>query len=145
MEWSSVQQLGFVLKSVFLGCCIGCMLDISGGFWRGKQYRYKMYIADVICCILAAVITFFGALVITDGQLHPVLFIGISGGVLAEHFIVGRWLSLAVYKFRRFFNVLVSKLTLKCERFGRLIALVFSNAWLKGHKRGKNAKNSEKF
>lgn len=140
-----MQQLGFVLKSMVLGCCIGCMLDISGGFWRGKQYRYKMCIADVICCIIAAVITFFGALVITDGQLHPVLFVGIFWGVLAEHFIIGRWLSLVVYKFHRFINALVSKLTLKCKLFGQLVAPIFSNAWLKGRKRKKNAKNSEKF
>lgn len=138
VEWSSMQQLGFLLKSMVLGCCIGCVLDISGGIWRGKKHRHKMYVSDVVCCILAAVITFFGALVITDGQLHPVLFAGIIFGVIAEHFVVGRWLSLFVYKFLKQLRALAPKMVEKCVRLVQLLAVVVRNIGAKGRKRAKN-------
>lgn len=145
MEWSSLQQLGFVLKSMVLGCCIGCVLDISGGFWRGKKHRRRMYAADVFCCVLSAVITFFGALVITDGQLHPMLFVGIIPGVFAEHLIVGRWLSLIVYKIHRLLHFLASAMTEKCQHMGRMFGTFASEMRSKRRIRPKKQKNLEKF
>lgn len=140
-----MQQLGFVPKSMVLGCCIGCILDISSGFWRGKKYRLKLYVSDVVCCALAAVITLFGSLVITDGQLHPMLFVGVVLGVIAEHCLVGRWLSLIICKAKRHLRAWAYKISEKCAVGLRLFDSAVSRMWIKGRKRLKNEKNPEKI
>lgn len=100
MEWSGEQQLGFLLRSAAVGIGIGLLFDVISGFWRGKKYRRQLYAADAILGVVAALITFFGALIIMDGQLHPVLFCGVLLGMLSEHYIVGRWLSFFLWKLR---------------------------------------------
>lgn len=145
MEWSGLRQLGVALKSVVPGCYIGFMLDVSTGFWRGKKYRHKIFLADIICCILAAVITFFGALVITDGQFHPVLFVGILIGLLVEHFVVGRWLSYLFCKLHKLLRILASRTAHIYAIFGRLLGSVVGNKCLKRDLRQKSRKNSDKI
>jgi len=100
MEWSGEQQLGFLFSSAVLGMGIGLLFDVISGFWRGKKYQRQLYAADALLGVAAAVITFFGALIIMDGQLHPVLFCGILLGFFLEHYIIGRWLSLGLWKLR---------------------------------------------
>ena len=98
MEWSGMQQLSFLPKGAVLGIMIGMLLDVSGGYWRGKRYRTRLFISDVLTCALSAVITIFGALIFGDGYLHPVLFIGVLIGAVMEHGLLGRWLAFALYK-----------------------------------------------
>ena len=98
MEWSGMQQLSFVPKGAVIGMMVGLLLDISSGYWRGKRYRKHLFVSDVILCAVAAVMTFFGALVFTDGYLHPVLLGGVLMGIAVAHYLLGRWLSFLFYK-----------------------------------------------
>lgn len=47
---------------------------------------------DIVFGPLAAVITFFGALAIMDGHLHPLLLCGVFFGMVAEHVCLGVWI-----------------------------------------------------
>lgn len=98
VEWSGVQPLTFLLYSVLPGFIIGLLFDIGGGWWRGKKYRKRLWLADALLGLPAAIITLFGALIITDGQLHPTLFCGMLLGFLAEHYTCGRLLTFLLHR-----------------------------------------------
>lgn len=51
---------------------------------------------DIVCSVLFAMITFFAALVIMDGHLHPILFGGMSIGFAFVHFLCGHYIAYAV-------------------------------------------------
>ncbi len=97
MEWTGTQQLGLLLESGGLGVLIGLLFDGMGGIVRGgPRSRWRLFSADVIFGLLAALLTFFGSLAIMDGQMHPLLFGGCLLGFLAEHIGPGRgvgWLT----------------------------------------------------
>lgn len=95
MEWTGNQQIWFFLQSVLLGCVQGVLLDILTGFAR-VSHRKKWLWTDVVFGPMAAVITFLGALVIMDGQLHPLLLFGVFSGMAIEHLLVGGWLSRCI-------------------------------------------------
>ena len=123
-----MQQLNVLLQSTALGGGIGTLFDVCGGFWRGKKYRRQMFLTDVVLCALSAVITFFGALIVADGQLHPVLFVGILLGVVAEHYAVGRWLGFLSFKMHTiarhtaaYFKKITVRFFFRCASFWRKI------------------------
>ena len=135
MEWSGVQQLLILCKSVAIGCIIGVLFDICGGLGRGKTQRIQ-FAMDVVLCVIAALITFFGALVVADGQLHPTLFVGVFGGCLAEHYTMGRVLVRVVCWLRKIARKSTS-FGVRCLRGAVLLA---KNAM----KRRRNALNNLK-
>ena len=93
MEWSGLQQLSFVPKGALIGMIIVVLLDVTGGYWRGRRYRICLFLSDLFLCAVAAVITFFGSLVFSDGYLHPVLLCGVVLGAIGGHYLLGRWLA----------------------------------------------------
>ena len=98
MEGYEAQQFDVLFKSVIIGGLIGILLDAYSGFWLGKRYRFTLFVSDVLFGVVAAMMTFFGALVVTDGYLHPVLVVGIVCGCVAEHWLIGRWLAALFFR-----------------------------------------------
>lgn len=96
IEWTGQQQLLLLLQSAGLGCLIGAVFDLTTGLERGIGRRWLVWLLDGLFGVTAALITFFGALAIMDGRLHPLLFGGILCGFLAEHTAVGRYMSRLV-------------------------------------------------
>ena len=82
MEWSGRQQLLFLVHSALVGAGIGLLFDCISGCLRLRKYRRYLFIIDGLFGALAALATFFGSLVITDGYMHPLLFLGIGLGFL---------------------------------------------------------------
>lgn len=100
MEWTGQQQIQFLLRSIILGVLQGLCLDLMTSLLAGRKRRRWLW-TDVFFGPLAAIITFFGALVIMDGQLHPLLFLGIALGMLAEHVTIGTLISYLLRYVRR--------------------------------------------
>lgn len=92
LEWGGIQQLTLLFRSSLVGVGVGVLFDLMTGFWRGTT-KLKRFMVDVVFCLLASIITFFSSLVLTDGKLHPVLFVGMYLGVYSEHVSLGRWVS----------------------------------------------------
>lgn len=100
MEWTIRQQICFLLQSVCLGAIEGLCLDaITALIPSGKRSVY--FWIDVAFGPFAAVVTFFGALAIMDGQLHPLLLFGVFLGMLIEHVSLGILLHKIVLKTRK--------------------------------------------
>ena len=103
MEWTGQQQIQFLLRSIILGVLQGLCLDLMTSLLVGRKRRRWLW-TDVLFGPLAAIVTFFGALVIMDGQLHPLLFFGIALGMLVEHATVGCLIALLLRYVRRWMN-----------------------------------------
>lgn len=97
IEWSGIQQLSFIFKSLPIGVLFGVTLNIINGLGRIWRCRWKVFIADIVFSVIASVVTFFAALVITDGQLHPILFLGILLGLIITHFLCGKYIAKFVF------------------------------------------------
>ena len=76
MEWLLRQQLLFLPQGAVVGLGLGVLLDVIGGYWRGKSYRHLLFVFDLLLCVIASVITLFTALIVADGYLHPAIFVG---------------------------------------------------------------------
>lgn len=99
MEWSGDQQVLFLVPCVLIGVIIGFLFDMFSGWFRGRAYRHRLFVADAVLGALSAVITFFGALVVMDGHLHPLLFFGLLIGFFLEHYTVGAILGRLLCRF----------------------------------------------
>ncbi len=99
MEWTGRQQTFFLLQSVVLGVMQGFALDVVTGFVSSSKRKRWLW-TDIVFGPLAAVVTFFGALVVMDGQLHPLLLFGVFLGMAAEHIVVGVWMGRAIRRTR---------------------------------------------
>lgn len=95
MEWTGEQQITFLLESFCLGIMQGFLFDAISGLGRGQRKSLRA-ILDVVLGPLAALNTFFGALIIMDGQLHPLLLTGCGCGMLVEHLLLGNLVSSGV-------------------------------------------------
>ena len=140
MEWSGRQQIQFLLQSFILGGLLGLCLDIATGLFTARKRRRWLW-SDVLFGPFAAVITFFGALVIMDGQLHPLLFIGVALGMLTEHVTVGVYLCREVRDVRLWIG--------KCARkgccYGSFLAMLCYHKLVLSFCRSKKHRNSEKI
>lgn len=96
LEWTGQQQLLFIWQSIGLGMLVGLAFDITTGFCRVTRRRWAIFLLDALFGVQAALITFFGALAIMDGQLHPLLFAGALVGFVIEHGSVGVCISRGV-------------------------------------------------
>ena len=96
MEWTGAQQLLFLLRSVGVGMFVGLLFDVMCGIERTFRRRFMVFVWDGLFGVVAAWITFFASLSITDGKMHPLLFCGIGFGFVAEHGGVGVYVSKGV-------------------------------------------------
>lgn len=101
LEWGGAQQLLLLLRCGVIGLGFGVAFDLMTGLWRGAT-RSKRFVVDVVFCLLAALVTFYCSLILTDGKMHPILFMGLLAGALLEHLSVGRWVSKWVSQGVRF-------------------------------------------
>ena len=90
----------FLLQSIGIGCTQGFVLDVVTGLAYVQKGRYWLW-TDVAFGPLAAIVTFFGALIVMDGQLHPLLIFGVFLGMAIEHVLVGIWLCRVIRHTRR--------------------------------------------
>lgn len=104
IEWSGQQQLLFFARSVVVGLMIGVLFDVFTGWGRIRRSKVKTFLLDVTFCLISSVITFFAALVIMNGQLHPLLLFGIALGAVIVHITVGQIISSLVAWMGRFFG-----------------------------------------
>lgn len=130
----------FLLQSIFLGITQGFVLDVVTGMTRSAKRKRWLW-TDVLFGPVLAVTTFFGALVIMDGQLHPLLLFGVFLGMVTEHVIVGVWIGRILCKLRR---IIRNSVRVSYDFFARLcrsVKTMFQNAL--AHK-AKIPKNGEK-
>ena len=111
MEWTGRQQLWFLLQSVGFGFVEGLLLDMVTSFVPPVRRSGYLW-TDLAFGPFAAVVTFFGALVIMDGQLHPLLLFGVFFGMCIEHISVGIFMHKILWKVRQ-------KMRRMCEVFIR--------------------------
>lgn len=123
MEWTVAHQIQFLFLSVIIGSVIGFLFELFGGFWRGKAYRRFLFVSDVFLCAFAAILTFFSALVLSNGQMHPVMHFGILLGLVVEHFTIGRVVSNFSCKVHRLIKRGKSSL---CARMNVIVHLIRS-------------------
>ena len=98
MLWTEEKQLLSLLPAIFVGVGLGVVLDIfSSCSFRRRKWR----LIDTLFGPFAALITFGAALVILDGQLHPLLFGGMLVGIVLERQTIGIWLRFAVRHLRK--------------------------------------------
>ena len=80
---------------------------------------------DAAFGVLAALLTFYGALAIMDGRMHPLLFVGLAVGFWLQHRTVGRWVSRWLYRAGRMLGrgirALVDGVDAGCVCLGRRI------------------------
>jgi len=73
LEWGGAQQLLLLIRSAGLGVVLGFFLEVITGYSRYSS-RVSRFLMDAIFGAVAALITFYCALLLTDGKLHPVMF-----------------------------------------------------------------------
>ena len=97
VEWTGRQQLLFLLQSGGLGFGLGFLFELftASAFCGGRRRRFLL---DAAFGVVAALVTFFGALAIMDGDFHPLLFAGIGVGFIAEHMGPGAFLRLVLVR-----------------------------------------------
>lgn len=100
MEWPIRQQMQCLLQSVMLGMLQGLLLDLLTGMVRILPRKRWLW-TDIVFGPIAAIITFCGALIILDGQLHPLLFFGVFLGMVTEHVAIGVWVCGVVRRARK--------------------------------------------
>ena len=106
MEWTGQQQVAMLVQSCGVGLLLGVVYDIFFSAGR-RSTRPAVFIRDALFGLVAALITFFCALAITDGRMHPLLFAGSGLGMLAEHYSIGRVLRWCNYTLRRYIGVAI--------------------------------------
>lgn len=133
MDWNAREQLLLLLHSAIPGIIIGILFDANSGFLQCYALRRCSGFIDALWGSTAALITFFSALVLADGQLHPVLLVGILFGFLAEHYTIGRLIRFCAYS-----------ICANIQKFGRLWQCFCSKIWIVVSKRIKSRKKQEK-
>ena len=88
MEWSWRQQVQLLLQSGGVGFILGFVYDVFR--LPGERRRGWRFVLDMLFGVVAALITFYAALAMMDGRLHPLLFAGCGVGFWAQHNSVGR-------------------------------------------------------
>lgn len=94
IEWTGSQQLAFSAHSVVLGILVGFFTDVAFAvLCRDTRRRWLLF--DTLSGPLIALFVMFGALIIMDGHLHPLLFLGSFLGMIVEHLTLAsaiRWI-----------------------------------------------------
>lgn len=123
MEWTGQQQIRFLLQSIGLGMVQGLFLDTITGLVPIVKGQHLLW-TDVVFGPMAAIATFFGALVIMDGQLHPLMLFGVLLGMAVEHIGIGAFLCKIIRQARRKIEkgmrAVSGFLAEKCTVFGKV-------------------------
>lgn len=98
MEWMGESQLRLLAESGGLGLALGLLFDVFSAMARSCRRRWLRFLVDSFFGVPAALLTFFGALAMMDGRMHPLLFGGMAVGFCLEHIAVGRWLARGLFK-----------------------------------------------
>ena len=98
IEWSGMHQFSILVQSGVLGLVMGFSFELLSGFGRCKG-RGWLFLADILYCVISALVSFFSSLVMTDGKLHPVMFAGLLLGGAIEHCTIGKTVSKQTSKF----------------------------------------------
>lgn len=143
LEWGGAQQILLLLRSGFLGVVLGVLFDLLSGILYRKTKLIR-FISDIIFCLFAAMVTFFTSLVISDGLLHPVLFLGTLIGLSVSHFTIGRLLSRFSYQMAHFLHVCMGLFVVKIQHFYKRIAVCYRRIIKKGRKESGSSKKTRK-
>lgn len=143
LEWGGVQQLALLLQSGGLGVALGLLLSWLSGLGYGKTKIWR-FVSDMVFCVFAAVFTFYAGLVLTDGRLHPVLFLGLLSGMCVEHILVGKWVSRFAYKTTRLLRGIAAFLFALLMRFFEKIKTLLRKFGVVKQKIAKNVKKTRK-
>lgn len=98
MESGSQEQILLLLQAILPGIAIGVLFESHNGVMCRSSSVPRTFCLDVLWGCSAALITFCAALALTDGQMHPVLLLGLLLGFLAERYTIGRLLRWAIEK-----------------------------------------------
>ena len=91
MGWMGREQVRLLLESGGLGLLLGMLFDVFGALSRAcGRRRIRRFLVDAAFGIPAALMTFYGALAIMDGRMHPLLFGGMLVGFCLQHLTIGR-------------------------------------------------------
>ena len=137
MNWLQFSPLSLrtLLYFVVIGLVLGLVFDVASGVGRTLR-RKLLFCLDVFLGPLFSLITFFSALVMTDGELPPLLFVGILFGFAIEHVSIGKWISKGVAWFFRAIKRFI--------RFARKTGVSGINMVLCFCKSHKSARNKQK-
>lgn len=103
MEWTWREQIVLLIQCGGLGLVMGMAYDGVTVWQRFRHYSHvRVFVSDGAFCLLAALATFFFSLATMDGRMHPLLFVGIGVGVLAERCGIGRVYRCLLYRFLSF-------------------------------------------
>ncbi len=100
-EWTLTQQFRLLWQSGLLGVGLGFLFTFFNVASKMRRCPFRLFLCDMVFCLLAALVTFYFALAIADGRLHPFLFIGSSLGFLLQHLVIGRFFSYHIYRLLR--------------------------------------------
>ncbi len=128
MEWTGQQQIAMLVQSGGVGLLLGVVYDMFFAAGR-RNTRPAVFIRDALFGLVAALITFFCALAITDGKMHPLLFAGSGLGMAAEHYSVGRALRWCIYTMRRNIGVGIKWLDHILYTGAKVIWSLLSKVW----------------
>ncbi len=126
MEWTWREQMVLLIQCGGFGMVIGIVYDSVSVWQRFRRYSHgRVFVSDCVFCLLAALMTFFFSLATMDGRMHPLLFVGMGIGVLAERCGIGRVYRCLLYRFlmliRLAWRCLLRALRVaaaRCRRFG---------------------------
>lgn len=90
MEWTWQQQAHLLLQSGGVGFALGMVYDVFRAAETGRTARVRVFVLDALFGVTAALVTFYAALAIMDGRLHPLLFAGCGIGFAAQRRSIGR-------------------------------------------------------
>ena len=78
MGWMGREQVRLLLESGGLGLLLGVLFDVCCALSRAcGRRRWLRFGVDAAFGVPAALLTFYGALAIMDGRMHPLLFAGL--------------------------------------------------------------------
>lgn len=142
MGWMGQEQVRLLLESGGLGLLLGVLFDVCCALSLGcGRRRWLRFAVDAAFGVPAALLTFYGALAIMDGRLHPLLFGGLAAGFWLQHRTVGRWVSRWLYRagraLGRGIGWLMGQLDIGLAAVGRRISTVLGRMRHKGWRGGK--------
>ncbi len=145
MQWSGYEQLKLFIASILLGCCLGLLFSLFNVASKLRHYRWIMFLSDAMFFAVASIISFFFALAMMDGLLHPLLFCGCLVGFVVFHAALGRYLSRWLYRLGRWLIIVATKaIRWTFMPFKRLLSALRHAFNSNNDKRTKKAGNSRK-
>lgn len=145
MQWSGSEQIRLFAQSILLGICFGVLFSFFNVASKPRNCRHLLFLGDMLFFVTTSFITFFFAMTMMDGRLHPLLFGGSLVGFVLFHVAFGRYLSRWLYRFGRWLMFVMKRLIGLILTPFRLMFLVAQRAFNSIYgKRKKKAENTRK-